>query len=80
MPVGSAIGHIAIQSANTINTQTSAIVNNNVNNSTSNSNNQVQATQQQQQSIVGGSDDLRYHGTELVMLYDYKVCCIYLLF
>lgn len=22
---------------------------------------------------MGGSDDLRYHGTELVMLYDYKV-------
>lgn len=24
-------------------------------------------------SMLGGSDDLRYHGTELVMLYDYKV-------
>lgn len=23
--------------------------------------------------MLGGSDDLRYHGTELVMLYDYKV-------
>ena len=22
----------------------------------------------------GNSDDLRFHGTELVMLYDYKVC------
>lgn len=25
-----------------------------------------------------GSDDLRYHGTELVMLYDYKVGCTWL--
>ncbi|XP_043645767.1 SH3 domain-containing protein Dlish [Drosophila teissieri] len=30
-------------------------------------------TQQQQQPQLGlGTDDLRYHGTELVMLYDYK--------
>lgn len=27
----------------------------------------------QQQVQLGGTDDLRYHGTELVMLYDYKV-------
>lgn len=29
--------------------------------------------QQPQNSQIIGSDDLRYHGTELVMLYDYKV-------
>lgn len=29
-------------------------------------------TQQQPQAPIIGSDDLRYHGTELVMLYDYK--------
>ncbi|XP_058123765.1 SH3 domain-containing protein Dlish isoform X1 [Anopheles ziemanni] len=34
---------------------------------------QVQHQQQQHQQQPGiGSDDLRYHGTELVMLYDYK--------
>ncbi|XP_052893997.1 SH3 domain-containing protein Dlish isoform X1 [Anopheles moucheti] len=34
---------------------------------------QQQAQQQQHQQQPGiGSDDLRYHGTELVMLYDYK--------
>ncbi|ETN61650.1 hypothetical protein AND_006682 [Anopheles darlingi] len=34
---------------------------------------QQQQQQHQQQSQPGiGSDDLRYHGTELVMLYDYK--------
>lgn len=33
----------------------------------------VNPSQQQQQQQPGiGSDDLRYHGTELVMLYDYK--------
>lgn len=26
-----------------------------------------------QATVVNGSEDLRYHGTELVMLYDYKV-------
>jgi len=34
---------------------------------------QGQQSQQQQQPQLGlGTDDLRYHGTELVMLYDYK--------
>lgn len=33
---------------------------------------QQQAQQQQQQQLGIGTDDLRYHGTELVMLYDYK--------
>lgn len=32
-----------------------------------------QPQQQQPPSQIIGSDDLRYHGTELVMLYDYKV-------
>lgn len=39
--------------------------NNNINNNSNNN------TNLQQQML--GSDDLRYHGTELVMLYDYKV-------
>lgn len=53
--------------------------NNNTNNLNGNSNNnngtqmQTQSQQHQQQPVLGGSDDLRYHGTELVMLYDYKV-------
>lgn len=34
---------------------------------------QTQSQQHQPQPVLGGSDDLRYHGTELVMLYDYKV-------
>ncbi|KAH8233234.1 hypothetical protein KR026_005617 [Drosophila bipectinata] len=33
---------------------------------------QGQQNQQQQQQLGLGTDDLRYHGTELVMLYDYK--------
>ncbi|KAH8297132.1 hypothetical protein KR044_005322 [Drosophila immigrans] len=33
---------------------------------------QAQQQQQQQQQLGIGTDDLRYHGTELVMLYDYK--------
>lgn len=33
---------------------------------------QGQQAQQQQQQLGIGTDDLRYHGTELVMLYDYK--------
>ncbi|XP_034653191.1 SH3 domain-containing protein Dlish [Drosophila subobscura] len=33
---------------------------------------QQQQPQQQQQQLGLGTDDLRYHGTELVMLYDYK--------
>lgn len=65
LPIGTAIGHVSIQNNNVINDQN--ILNAN------NTNSQVQAAQQQQQSIVGGSEDLRYHGTELVMLYDYKV-------
>lgn len=73
LPVGPAIGNMTVQNNNAINAQ-SASIGNNGNNNTSNSNSQVQTAQQQQQSIVGGSDDLRYHGTELVMLYDYKVC------
>lgn len=65
LPIGTAIGHVLIQNNNVINDQN--ILNSN------NTNSQVQTAQQQQQSIVGGSEDLRYHGTELVMLYDYKV-------
>lgn len=71
---GTTIGHVSIQNNNNnaINDQT--IMNNNSNNT----NSQVQPSQQQQQqSIVGGSEDLRYHGTELVMLYDYKVDFVY---
>ena len=64
-----AIGHVN----NAINEHTT-IINNNANNNSNNTNSQVQQQQQpQQQSIIGGSEDLRYHGTELVMLYDYKV-------
>lgn len=51
---------------------------NNANNLNSNGNSaqmpQQPQHQQQQQPVISGSDDLRYHGTELVMLYDYKVC------
>lgn len=53
--------------------------NNNTNNLNGNTNNnnstqmQTQSQQHQPQPVLGGSDDLRYHGTELVMLYDYKV-------
>lgn len=46
------------------------LTNNNINNSNSNNNNNNNTNLQQQ---MLGSDDLRYHGTELVMLYDYKV-------
>lgn len=74
LQMATGIGH-----ANTaINDQTS-MINNAANNNSNNTNSQVQVPQQQpqqqqpQQSIIGGSEDLRYHGTELVMLYDYKV-------
>lgn len=62
--------------------QASMVINNGTNTNTNTTNGQVQVSQQQQQqqqhpqqqqSIIGGSEDLRYHGTELVMLYDYKV-------
>lgn len=46
------------------------LTNNNINNSNSTNNNNNNTNLQQQ---MLGSDDLRYHGTELVMLYDYKV-------
>lgn len=61
----------------------------NLNSLTNNGANITQQQQQQQnqqhqqpaQQQVLGSDDLRYHGTELVMLYDYKVIySIYFLF
>lgn len=59
------------------NNTTTNNINNNANNTTNSNNNnnsvQSQQQQQQQQPVLGGSDDLRYHGTELVMLYDYKV-------
>lgn len=73
MQMGTAIGHVG--NTNPMTDQTS-MINNGANNNSSNTNNQVQVSQQQQQSIVGASEDLRYHGTELVMLYDYKVCSI----
>lgn len=50
-------------------TNNNNLTNNNIN-SNSNSNNNNNTNLQQQ---MLGSDDLRYHGTELVMLYDYKV-------
>lgn len=43
------------------------------NNNNTNTNNNNLAQQPQSQQMLGGTDDLRYHGTELVMLYDYKV-------
>lgn len=72
LQIGTAIRH------NGINDQTT-MINNATNNNSTSTNNQLQTSQQQQQqqqsqqSIIGGSEDLRYHGTELVMLYDYKV-------
>lgn len=72
MQIGTAIAHVA--NTNSMNDQTTMITN-----GANNTNNQVQVSQQQQQSIVGASEDLRYHGTELVMLYDYKVNWIILL-
>lgn len=68
LPIGTAIGHISMQ--NNTNDSQSAIINNSGNNNNSNNANNPS---QQQQSIIGASEDLRYHGTELVMLYDYKV-------
>jgi hypothetical protein len=62
--------------------QAQANKNSNINNNSSttpltqhngNLNNTNSLTLQQQQPPGMGSDDLRYHGTELVMLYDYKV-------
>lgn len=54
--------------------QASVAINSGVNVNSNTTSGQVQVpSSQQQQSNIGGSDDLRYHGTELVMLYDYKV-------
>lgn len=49
-----------------------AQMNNGVSNMNVNSASVNPSQQQQQQQPGIGSDDLRYHGTELVMLYDYK--------
>lgn len=69
LQMNTAIGHVN----NAMNEQTT-LISNGANNNSSNTNNAVQVSQQQQQqTIIGGSEDLRYHGTELVMLYDYKV-------
>lgn len=48
-----------------------SVTNNNNNNNVQVNNTNVSTPTAQQ--VLGGSDDLRYHGTELVMLYDYKV-------
>lgn len=69
MQIGAVVGHVG--NTNSINDQTTMITN--PANNSNNTNQQVQVSQQQQQSIIGASEDLRYHGTELVMLYDYKV-------
>lgn len=63
------IGHVNAG----ITDQASMVINNAANTNSNTTNAQVQVSSQQQQSIIGGSEDLRYHGTELVMLYDYKV-------
>lgn len=66
------VGHIPMQNAG--NDSQMTIINGTSNTDANNGGNtQIQSSGQQQQSMVGASEDLRYHGTELVMLYDYKV-------
>lgn len=76
---------------NSNNNQANTIANNNVTTATNHTNsngtnqnttmnsannvNQGNSCTQQPQQMVG-ADDLRYHGTELVMLYDYKVTIV----
>lgn len=74
LQMATGIGHVNA----TIADQASMVINGGANTNSNTTNGQVQVSstqqqQQQQQSIIGGSEDLRYHGTELVMLYDYKV-------
>lgn len=71
MQIGAVVGHVG--NTNSINDQTTMITNGANNSNNTNQQVQVSQQQQQQQSIIGASEDLRYHGTELVMLYDYKV-------
>lgn len=51
---------------------TPMVLNSNPNNITQQQSCQQQPQPQPVQPDVGSQDDLRYHGTELVMLYDYK--------
>lgn len=71
LQMATGIGHVNAAIAD----QASMVINNGANTNSNTTTGQVQLSQQQQQqqSIIGGSEDLRYHGTELVMLYDYKV-------
>lgn len=67
-----AIGHIPMQNGN----DSQMTIINGTSNTEANSGGNTQAQSpggQQQQTMAGASEDLRYHGTELVMLYDYKV-------
>lgn len=80
-------GHINLITANQTNNNTSNMnngLNNNLNTSPAHNSNQTSncggnGGQQQQQSHqqMVAADDLRYHGTELVMLYDYKVLYLF---
>lgn len=71
----------AVTTATNHTTANNNLISGNNNNSTQM---HTQSQPHQQQAVLGGSDDLRYHGTELVMLYDYKVnhseqandCCL----
>lgn len=74
LQMATGIGHVNANIAD----QASMVINGgaNTNSNTTNGQVQVSSSQQQQQSVIGGSEDLRYHGTELVMLYDYKVTYI----
>ena len=60
----------AIQNSNTTIANHTSSINANVVQPLNNTNVSTTASTQ---PVLGGSDDLRYHGTELVMLYDYKV-------
>lgn len=80
LQLGTAIGHIPM--LNTGNDPQMAILNGTGNINSNGGNTQALSgqqlqQQQQQQSIVGATEDLRYHGTELVMLYDYKVILLH---
>lgn len=62
-----------LSQSNSIQPSTAPVNNISLTNNNMNTTNGVTVAPTTVPQVMGGSDDLRYHGTELVMLYDYKV-------